>query len=232
MNQFSLSFVFFFIFICVNGSSVESSPLGLLNAPSTESIQCEPIYSENKICKFKTFLERTRRKLFHGNANYTIFALTDGSFGGGNNTQNLISGDASQYVYPGRQEKSNIRDGQKIRSIGDQHQAFVNLYYDRITRKTLFWIQAVEVTTQSLKDGNNLFHVIDQTLEWPQQTLFEYLKKSGKHKILFDKLEKYKLYFQFPFGVTFFAPLDEAFAKIPQKYKEKIFKDDISTMVS
>ena len=233
MKQLSKSFFFFIIiFLGVNGAAYEMlKTLDTPNVPSKETDHCEQVFHENKICQFIGFLGEQSRKLLHENKIYTIFALTDRNLAG-NKTRNLTTGFVSQYVYPGRYDVSNIRDGERISSVDHQHLVCLNLHYERLTRKTTIWIQGVEVTTPSLKLGNSILHVIEQTLKRPQGTLFEYLKNSGKHNFLFSLLKKFKLYFQFPFGVTFFAPLDEAFDKIPQKYKEKILKNGTTTRVS
>ena len=163
--------------------------------------------------------------------NYTFFIPIDDSY---STLQNMSTTDKHKYIqyhmYPGHHTARSIRDGGTLTSL-EGSKAFTNRLYDSVSKRIRFWIQGAEIVTRNIHIGDNLIHIIDRAITPPTWTLFEYLKQSGRHDIIFAQLEKYSVFFQFPFGVTFFAPFDDAFSNIPFKVKEQILKDDLNTRV-
>ena len=124
------------------------------------------------------------------------------------------------HIFKGKFECNNLQDGKILKSF-DQHNAIINKAYDIITMTTKMWIQGIQVKRKSLKTGNGIIYVLDGLMEKPEYSVFEYLEKSQNYKIIMRLLNKYRLYFQFPYGTTFLAPIDHAFEKLPTKYKEE-----------
>ena len=165
--------------------------------------------------------------------NYTFFIPVDSSVSE-RILQNMSRSEKRRYIqyhmFPGHHTGRSIRDGGILTSL-EGSKAFTNKLYDSVSKKIRFWIQGVEIITPNIQIGYNLVHIIERSIEPPKKTLFEYLKQSGRHDIVLRHLENYKVYFQFSFGVTFFAPYDAAYSNIPFKIKEDILKDSLSTRV-
>lgn len=138
---------------------------------------------------------------------------------------------AEYHIYRGNFESLDFQDGQRVTSY-DNNKAFLNRLYSKVKKRMRIWVQGVEVETTVAKSGKSVIHLINGYIENPTETLFEYLESSGGYKIVMDIFKKYRLYFQFPYGVTFFAPLDKAFENLPSKYREELFNDDVKIRVS
>lgn len=166
--------------------------------------------------------------------NYTFFIPVDSSFSS-TNLQNMSRTEKRRFIqfhmFPGHHTGRSIRDGGILTSL-EGSKAFTNKRYDSVLKKIRFWIQGAEIITPNILIGHNLVHIIERRIEPPKLSLFNFLKQSGRHDIMLRQLEKYRVYFQFSFGVTFFAPYDSTYSNVPFKMKEQILKDDLSTRVS
>lgn len=138
---------------------------------------------------------------------------------------------AEYHIYQGSYEALDFQDGQSVTSY-DNHKAYLNRLYSKVKKRMRIWIQGVEVETTVAKSGKSVIHLINGYIEKPTESLFQYLERSGGYNIVMKVFRKYKLYFQFPYGVTFLAPLDKAFDNLPSKYREELFKDDVKIRVS
>ena len=171
--------------------------------------------------------------------NYTFFMPNNGLWNT-SRTRNMTKRESRKYlryhVFQGHHTARTVQDGGTILSLGG-NEVFTNRKYGLKSRGLRFWVQGAEVTKRNIWIGNNLIHITEGDIypsnaaKSPSYSLFEHLKKSGRHNIILGLLEKYKVFFQFPHGVTFFAPYDGAFNSIPFKVKEQLLKDDLSTRV-
>ena len=200
--------------------------------PSDEDIQS--VLDINNLQTYSTILYQTRLyQIFYEEDKFTFFAPMNDAFGNDifNKTFKELRQFAEYHIYPGHLQDYSLRDGLIITSM-DGNKAYVNRYYNRLTKKTRIWLQGSEVMLPSLKIGNSIVYILQTSIKLPNENLLDYLHKTGGHRLLIGLLKKYKLHFQFPFGTTFLAPLDAAFDQIPHKIKVDILADDVKCRVS
>uniref|UniRef100_T2MCY9 Periostin n=1 Tax=Hydra vulgaris TaxID=6087 RepID=T2MCY9_HYDVU len=136
---------------------------------------------------------------------------------------------AENLIFNNFQNISSFKDGQRLENLKNKT-FFINKHVNKFTSIPRLWLQGAKLGRSSILTQKSILYEINHIPVLQSLTLETYLKNSGRHSFMFGLLEKYKAYFTFFYGATFFLPLDESIKTMPSKYKNQIFNDDVKSM--
>ncbi|XP_057311515.1 periostin-like [Hydractinia symbiolongicarpus] len=162
----------------------------------------------------------------YGRGEYTLFVPFNSNYQNQSNTETIrnLNKNFGCYVFDKKLPSNLIRDGMSLTGI-NRCTVFMNKIYDRFAKKVTLWIHGVKIL-EEIQTDHNIVYIILSSLQIPSLSLIEYLKQSGNHHVMYSLMKKQIIHFQFPFGATFFAPLDTAFVHLPGTYVKNIFSND------
>ncbi|XP_065659930.1 transforming growth factor-beta-induced protein ig-h3 isoform X2 [Hydra vulgaris] len=136
---------------------------------------------------------------------------------------------AENLIFNNFQNISSFKDGQRLKSLNNKT-FFINKHINKFRSIPRLWLQGAKLGRSSILTQKSILYEINHIPVLQSLTLETYLKSSGRHNFMLGLLEKYKAYFTFFYGATFFLPLDDSIKAMPSKYKNQIFNDDLKSM--
>ncbi|XP_070556902.1 transforming growth factor-beta-induced protein ig-h3-like [Ptychodera flava] len=175
------------------------------------------------------------RKTLKGEDNYTIFAplkvpSVDNEV---NLIETLVINDAvngpqtiaGNHIVAGVLRTSDMKDEEIITTVTEQK---IRLgYYPNSGSELLVTVNCVPVVEPNVFATNGVVHVIDEVIEPPTQSILEIIETDPRFSILRTAVADTGMSSQLSerSQLTFFAPTDEAFKKLPPSLLNDLIKD-------